>query len=62
MPARSEGLDERHAVGNPPEGPPLSSVGAMDERQRRIGLNEAVFREANERIEEVNRTFGAADR
>jgi hypothetical protein len=29
----------------------------MDERQRRIGLNEAVFREANERIEEVNRTF-----
>jgi hypothetical protein len=31
----------------------------MDERQRRIGLNEAVFREANERIEEVNRTFEA---
>ena len=29
----------------------------MDERQRRIGLNEAVFREANERIEEVNRAF-----
>jgi hypothetical protein len=29
----------------------------MDERQRRIGLNEAVFREANERIEELNRTF-----
>jgi hypothetical protein len=29
----------------------------MDERQRRIGLNEAVFREANDRIEEVNRTF-----
>jgi hypothetical protein len=31
----------------------------MDERQRRIGLNEAVFREANERIEEVNRTGNA---
>ena len=29
----------------------------MDERQRRIGLNEAVFREANERIEELNKTF-----
>jgi len=39
------------------ERPPPTSVGAMDERQRRIGLNEAVFREANERIEEVNRTF-----
>jgi hypothetical protein len=29
----------------------------MDERKRRIGLNEAVFREANERIEELNETF-----
>ncbi len=29
----------------------------MDERKRRIGLNEAVFREANERIEELNKTF-----
>ena len=29
----------------------------MDERKRRIGLNEAVFREANERIEELNRSF-----
>ena len=29
----------------------------MDERKRRIGLNEAVFREANERIEELNQTF-----
>jgi hypothetical protein len=29
----------------------------MDERKRRIGLNEAVFREANERIREVNETF-----
>jgi hypothetical protein len=29
----------------------------MDERERRIGLNEAVFREANERIREVNETF-----
>jgi hypothetical protein len=29
----------------------------MDERERRIGLNEAVFREANERIEELNQTF-----
>lgn len=31
----------------------------MDERERRIGLNEAVFREANERIEELNQTFAA---
>jgi hypothetical protein len=29
----------------------------MDERKRRIGLNEAVFREANERIRDVNETF-----
>lgn len=29
----------------------------MDERERRIGLNEAVFREANERIEDLNQTF-----
>jgi hypothetical protein len=29
----------------------------MDERKRRIGLNEAMFREANERIEELNQTF-----
>jgi hypothetical protein len=29
----------------------------VDERKRRIGLNEAVFREANERIEELNKTF-----
>lgn len=29
----------------------------MDERERRLGLNEAVFREANERIQELNETF-----
>lgn len=29
----------------------------MDERERRIGLNEAVFREANERIKDLNQTF-----
>ena len=29
----------------------------MEERERRIGLNEAVFREANERILEVNEAF-----
>jgi hypothetical protein len=29
----------------------------MDERERRIGLNEAVFREANERIKDLNETF-----
>jgi hypothetical protein len=29
----------------------------MDERERRIALNEAVFREANERIRELNETF-----
>lgn len=29
----------------------------MDERERRIGVNEAVFREANERIQELNQTF-----
>ena len=29
----------------------------MDERQRRMGRNEALFREVNERIEELNETF-----
>jgi len=29
-----------------------------DERARRIGLNEAVFREVNERIEDLAATFG----
>jgi hypothetical protein len=30
----------------------------QDERARRIGLNEAVFREVNERIEDLATTFG----
>jgi hypothetical protein len=29
----------------------------MEERERRIGRNEAVFREANERIQDLNQTF-----
>lgn len=29
----------------------------MSERERRIGRNEAIFREVNERVEEINRTF-----
>ncbi len=29
----------------------------MGERERRIGANEAIFREVNERIEQLNRTF-----
>lgn len=29
----------------------------MDERERRIGLNEAVFREANEQIRDLNEAF-----
>jgi hypothetical protein len=32
----------------------------MDERQRRIGENEALFREVNERVQELDRRFGAA--
>jgi hypothetical protein len=31
----------------------------MEERERRIGLNEALFREANERIREINETFAS---
>ena len=31
----------------------------MDERTRRIGHNEALYRHVNERIEEVRETFGA---
>ena len=33
----------------------------MDERERRIGLNEAVFREANERIQELKNQGGWND-
>jgi len=33
----------------------------MDERTRRIGLNEALFREVNERVEELTRGFGIDD-
>ena len=32
-----------------------------EERRRRIGLNEAVFREVNERIEDVAESFQARD-
>ena len=32
---------------------------AMDERERRLGLNEAMFREVNERVEDINRSFGS---
>jgi hypothetical protein len=32
---------------------------AMEERERRLGLNEAMFREVNERVEDINRTFGS---
>jgi hypothetical protein len=30
----------------------------MDERAKRIGLNEAVFREVNERVRSINEGFG----
>jgi hypothetical protein len=33
----------------------------VDERERRIGMNEAVFREINERIREVGETFSVVD-
>ena len=31
----------------------------MEERERRLGLNEAMFREVNERVEDVNKAFGS---
>jgi hypothetical protein len=31
----------------------------IDERERRIGLNEALFREVNERLRGLNESFGA---
>jgi hypothetical protein len=31
----------------------------MEERERRLGLNEAMFREVNERVEDINRTLGS---
>jgi hypothetical protein len=38
---------------------PMRRGQQVDERERKIGLNEALFREVNERIGEVNRTFAA---
>ena len=32
---------------------------SMEDRERRLGLNEAMFREVNERVEEVNQAFGS---
>jgi hypothetical protein len=32
---------------------------AVEERERRLGLNEAMFREVNERVEDINKAFGA---
>jgi hypothetical protein len=34
----------------------------VDERAKRIGLNEAVFREVNERIQDLAEAFGLDDR
>jgi hypothetical protein len=34
----------------------------VDERARRIGLNEAVFRQVNDRIEDLADTFGMANK
>ena len=31
---------------------------AMDERERRLGMNEAVFREVNERVQEIHQKLG----
>ena len=31
----------------------------MSERARRVGLNEALFRDVNERLQDLNETFGA---
>jgi hypothetical protein len=31
----------------------------MEERERRLGLNEAMFREVNERVEDMNKTFAS---
>jgi hypothetical protein len=30
----------------------------MDERERRVGLNEALFRDVNERLRDLNEAFG----
>jgi len=39
-----------------------ASIGAMDLREKRLGLNEAVFREVNERIEGLSRLFRWSNR
>lgn len=37
---------------------PRKGGGVSDERARRVGLNEAIFRQLNEQIRELNRDFG----
>ena len=37
-------------------------MGGLDERAKRIGLNEAVFREVNERIQDLAESFGLDQR
>jgi hypothetical protein len=34
-----------------------ATIGPMDLREKRLGLNEAVFREVNERIESISKLF-----
>lgn len=34
-----------------------ATIGGMDVREKRLGLNEAVFREVNERIEGISKLF-----
>ena len=39
----------------------MVTLGGMNERERRIGRNEALFREVNERVEHLNQSFDVAD-
>jgi hypothetical protein len=39
-----------------------ATIGAMDLREKRLGLNEAVFREVNERIEGLSKLFRSSKR
>ena len=50
---RAEDGAERAGDGSTPH-----STGGGDERKRRVGLNEAIFRQVNEQIRGLNRDFG----
>src|SRR4051794_17411724 len=56
-PAKSPKCSTRRKAPPRNRGQAAIGCGIVDERQRRVGLNETVFREVNEQIQDVGRRF-----